>query len=333
MRASWAVLLLFVAACGGQTATDCPPDQSMCALGCPGGPPPVPQCVKNGLCIPPPCAPPPEPDDGGCNPGETPCYECGTSQPFCTLEGNCRGPNGCTEPAAARDLPDAACPPGESLCPNCNGVACEPFSSGSCPAVGPCAFTEPSDASECPAGEMLCDVCGTVGCYASACPVIQCTVQVTGDAGDRDEAGPGNMQPPLCELGVACSLTEVCTQGVIDCGPNCQCLDGIWQMPCPASLPETDTSCSTEGVECGYVTTTNPCGAADCDCRSGAWSCDPTCTIAPIPDAGPEPSNEGSDAADAACPAGTFLCPMCPGPGTVCQDHECAGPMCPPVGP
>ena len=46
-----------------------------------------------------------------------------------------------------------------------------------------------------------------------------------------------------------------------------------------------------------------------------------------------EPSNEGSDAADAACPAGTFLCPMCPGPGTVCQDHECAGPMCPPVGP
>ena len=34
-----------------------------------------------------------------------------------------------------------------------------------------------------------------------------------------------------CELGGACSNAEPCMGGVVGCGSNCQCLDGVWQTP------------------------------------------------------------------------------------------------------
>jgi hypothetical protein len=45
---------------------------------------------------------------------------------------------------------------------------------------------------------------------------------------------------------------------------------------CPTALPPTTLGCSYE-IECSYVTSTNPCGAADCYCHNEAWSCEPSC--------------------------------------------------------
>ena len=92
-----------------------------------------------------------------------------------------------------------------------------------------------------------------------------------------------------CQLGGACSNTQPCMGGIAGCQSNCQCLDGIWQAPCPTNLPETASACGPEGAECGYVTSTNSCGAANCDCRSGTWSCGPSCAIA-TDDAGADAS-------------------------------------------
>jgi hypothetical protein len=90
---------------------------------------------------------------------------------------------------------------------------------------------------------------------------------------------PAHVSSVTCALGAACSSTDVCPGGVTDCGFNCQCLNGTWSMPCPTGLPPTGAACATEGAECGYPTSTNACGAENCSCEGGAWTCGPTCAI------------------------------------------------------
>lgn len=62
-------------------------------------------------------------------------------------------------------------------------------------------------------------------------------------------------------------------------------------MPAPSSLPGAV-------AECGYVTDTNECGAADCYCENGTWTCGPTCAFvdANVPD---QSTADGSDATTA----------------------------------
>lgn len=95
-----------------------------------------------------------------------------------------------------------------------------------------------------------------------------------------------------CSLGDKCSPTQLCNGGIPGCGSNCQCLDGTWQAPCPADLPETGRPCSPENAYCGYTTSTNPCGADNCYCQGGAWTCGPTCVISL--DSGGQPSDAGT---------------------------------------
>ncbi len=52
---------------------------------------------------------------------------------------------------------------------------------------------------------------------------------------------------------------------------------------CPVTLPHAGDACGTAGMECGYATSTNACGADNCYCQGGTWNCEPTCVI----DAGP----------------------------------------------
>jgi hypothetical protein len=173
------------------------------------------------------------------------------------------------------------------------------------------------DGGECGPPSQLCDICGTLACHVGPCPMNEC---VTGTP-TPDDAGTDLTKPPSCTLGAACSLGEACVGGVSDCGSNCQCLDGIWQTPCPASLPETGASCGVEGAECGYETDTNPCGADNCDCQGGTWNCGPTCAIEL--DAG-----EAGDASDAGpCQAGQRLClEGCYSYRPVCVDGPCPVP-------
>jgi hypothetical protein len=89
-------------------------------------------------------------------------------------------------------------------------------------------------------------------------------------------AGDGGLR---CGLGGGCSQTQICMGGIAGCSSNCQCLDGTWQAPCPTDLPETGSTCTAAGAYCGYTTMTNACGAANCYCQGGAWSCGPTCII------------------------------------------------------
>jgi hypothetical protein len=88
-----------------------------------------------------------------------------------------------------------------------------------------------------------------------------------------------------CAFGGACTPTQSCMGGVAGCTSNCQCLAGKWQAPCPVDLPPNASACGAEGAQCGYVTATNPCGAANCYCRGGAWTCGPTCAVPPAADA------------------------------------------------
>jgi hypothetical protein len=172
------------------------------------------------------------------------------------------------------------------------------------------------DGGDCGPESQLCDICGTLACHAGPCPTSECATQ------EPDDAGPGLTKPPSCTFGAACSLGEVCVGGVLDCGSNCQCLDGIWQTPCPASLPETGASCGVEGAECGYETDTNPCGSDNCYCQGGTWNCGPTCAIEL--DAG----EAGDDASDAGvCQAGQTLClEGCYTYRPVCVDGSCPVP-------
>ena len=82
-----------------------------------------------------------------------------------------------------------------------------------------------------------------------------------------------------CRLGGGCAETLICPGGVAGCTSNCQCLDGTWQAPCPAALPQTGNACTPSGAGCGYTTSTNACGASNCYCQGGAWNCEPTCVI------------------------------------------------------
>jgi hypothetical protein len=86
---------------------------------------------------------------------------------------------------------------------------------------------------------------------------------------------------PTCALGAACSSTDLCAGGIAGCTSNCQCLNGTWQAPCSTDLPQTGSSCTPEGAECGYTTSTNECGADNCYCQGGAWNCQPSCAIGP----------------------------------------------------
>jgi hypothetical protein len=82
-----------------------------------------------------------------------------------------------------------------------------------------------------------------------------------------------------CALGAACSETQVCPGGIAGCSSNCQCLNGAWQAPCPAYLPQTGDECAAPGAYCGYSDVANGCGADNCYCQGGAWACEPTCII------------------------------------------------------
>jgi hypothetical protein len=81
-------------------------------------------------------------------------------------------------------------------------------------------------------------------------------------------------QGPSCELGVECSQSQVCMGGIAGCASaypsNCQCLNGTWQAPCPADLPEAGSACTPEGAGCEYLTST--CGVG-CGCQAGSWNC------------------------------------------------------------
>lgn len=120
---------------------------------------------------------------------------------------------------------------------------------------------------------------------------------------------------PSCKVGGACSTTQACPGGIEGCSSNCQCLGGTWQAPCPASLPETGTSCAVANVECGYTTSTNPCGAANCYCQNGTWSCGPSCAI----------FDAGADVEVTACASpGDCYGPIPTGPAvTCCIDKKC----------
>jgi hypothetical protein len=82
-----------------------------------------------------------------------------------------------------------------------------------------------------------------------------------------------------CTLGASCVATGECPNGVAGCGADtaCQCMNGIWQRTCPADVPQTGSACTAAGAYCGYSNQPNPCGADNCYCQGGAWTCGPTC--------------------------------------------------------
>jgi hypothetical protein len=72
---------------------------------------------------------------------------------------------------------------------------------------------------------------------------------------------------------------------------------------CPEDIPTSGTSCNVPApssptgaaAECGYATETNECGAVNCYCEKGTWTCGPTCALvdANVPD---QSAVDGSDA-------------------------------------
>jgi hypothetical protein len=86
---------------------------------------------------------------------------------------------------------------------------------------------------------------------------------------------------------------------------------------------------------CGYTTSTNSCGADNCYCQNGTWSCGPTCSI--LLDAAADSGDEGGETPGAAacaaaggqCVQGVAFCAnvgpgaaagscLDVGPGTLC---------------
>jgi hypothetical protein len=119
-----------------------------------------------------------------------------------------------------------------------------------------------------------------------------------------------------CKLGGGCSPSVLCMGGIAGCSSNCQCLDGTWQAPCPADLPQTGSACTPASAECGYTTATNACGADNCTCQNGTWNCGPTCTT--LLDSGAEggltPGAAACVAAGGQCVQGVAFCgPVGPG--------------------
>jgi hypothetical protein len=148
-----------------------------------------------------------------------------------------------------------------------------------------------------------------------------------------------------CQLGGACSPTQVCAEGIVDCGSNCQCVGGTWQAPCPVGEPPHGSSCTAEGASCGYLAQTTTCGSVDCYCRGGAWACEPSCNTPP--DAGPDAA--GCIAAGGECLNPNVICavpgslscgPVFPGAPYCCMSNaaDCGQPSattytCPPAQP
>jgi len=108
----------------------------------------------------------------------------------------------------------------------------------------------------------------------------------SGSGGAKVAADGGDDGGLSCQLGGACSQTQVCSGGIAGCTANCQCLSRTWQAPCPTTLPPTGSACAPANAECGYTTSSNACGAANCYCQGGAWNCEPTCIVvdASVPD-------------------------------------------------
>lgn len=97
---------------------------------------------------------------------------------------------------------------------------------------------------------------------SSTSPPPPASATESGEAGDASTnygpCMPGDGTPPPCS--------------------TCECAGGAWQpITCPTELPGPGQECSPEGAYCGFTTETNPCGAAECDCQKGTWSCGPTC--------------------------------------------------------
>jgi hypothetical protein len=159
------------------------------------------------------------------------------------------------------------------------GDACDPcgFSclSGRGGAINVAALAQyNSDVANTPAvaREFNGQVC-TETCAPSSSSVSPCCI------GGMCELCPAPVSSVTCALGAACSSTDLCMGGIAGCTSNCQCLNGTWQAPCPTDLPQTGSACTPEGAECGYATSTNTCGADNCYCQSGTWSCEPSCII------------------------------------------------------
>jgi hypothetical protein len=131
--------------------------------------------------------------------------------------------------------------------------------------------------------------CGAANCYCqqggwNCGPTCALDAGLASDTGAGTDTGVASADGPArdgglsCTLGGACATTSPC-EGVEGCTSQCQCLSGTWQEPCPASLPASGDPCTADGAYCGYVTSTNECGAANCYCQHDAWNCGPTCVI------------------------------------------------------
>jgi hypothetical protein len=171
-----------------------------------------------------------------------------------------------------------------------------------------------------------------IGLAVSGCSSTGGSSAGDGSTGDTSSGGGGLS----CKLGGGCSKTQLCMGGIACSPPNCQpqCLDGTWQNPCPADLPQTGRVCAAEGAYCGYSNVANECGADNCYCQGGAWSCGPTCIIdaSAVDDGG----SDGGCGADANCPAdytcfedgGVWRCPGNSSPSPACPPGAGSGASC-----
>ncbi|MGH7296601.1 MAG: hypothetical protein ACRELB_16805 [Polyangiaceae bacterium] len=92
-------------------------------------------------------------------------------------------------------------------------------------------------------------------------------------------------------------------------------------------MPATGTVCFGPPY-CGYVTDTNVCGAANCYCQKGTWSCSPTCAIPTItcPASEPHSGELCSGSPEVPC---NYADPTTPCPGIRCT-CEATGWSCAP---
>jgi hypothetical protein len=153
----------------------------------------------------------------------------------------------------------------------------------------PCPTEVPQDASACSADGVTCGYVTTnTACSGSVSCSCQMAVWSCGptcvviDASSQEEQETSISDAGLsCGLGGMCLPAQVCPGGVVGCVSNCQCLDGMWQTPCPAGAPQNGSTCAILGAQCGYLTDAIACsGSVGCAClTTGVWSCGPTCVI------------------------------------------------------
>jgi hypothetical protein len=86
-------------------------------------------------------------------------------------------------------------------------------------------------------------------------------------------------RPLAFAAGLAAAVSLVSTAGCSSTSAGDGAADG--SGPCPDALPQPGGACGAAGLECGYATSTNACGAANCYCQGGAWNCEPACAIGP----------------------------------------------------